>query len=67
MDQKRTPPFDSGTLLSTDELAERLGLVRDTLYHWRVRGEGPPAIRVGGRVRYRPSDIEVWLKSREDE
>jgi excisionase family DNA binding protein len=60
--------FDSERrLLTVDELAGRLGLMRDTLYHWRMRGEGPQAIKVGGRVRYRQSDVEAWLKSREDQ
>ena len=62
-----TPALTSSTrLLTVEELAERLGLVRDTLYHWRVRGEGPRAIKVGGRVRYRQCDVEAWLQSRED-
>ena len=63
-----TSMIDCSTrLLTVREVAEQLGLMRDTLYHWRMRGEGPRAIKVGGRVRYRQSDVEAWLKTREDQ
>lgn len=48
-------------LLSPAELADVLGISVHTLYNWRVRGEGPPGFRVGGRVRYRRSAVEAWL------
>ena len=36
----------------------------NTLCKWRIRGSGPRYIKTGERVRYRLSDIEVWLGSR---
>lgn len=35
-----------------------------TLQAWRCRGGGPPFIRVGRLVRYRPQDVEAWITSR---
>ena len=35
-----------------------------TLQAWRCRGGGPPFIRVGRLVRYRPQDVEAWIESR---
>jgi len=32
-----------------------------TLYVWRTRGKGPAAIKVGRHLRYRQSDIDLWL------
>lgn len=51
-------------LLSTPEAAEFLGLSRQSLEKWRCLGEGPLFIKCGRRVKYRLSDLEVWLNSR---
>jgi len=48
-------------LLTNDALAERLHVHPNTTEHWRLKGEGPPWIRVGRLVRYRPEDVEEWL------
>jgi predicted DNA-binding transcriptional regulator AlpA len=55
---ERTAP-----LLSTDDVAEWLGVKVSTLHHWRHTHRGPRSLTVGGRVRYRVSDIEEWLDS----
>ncbi len=31
-----------------------------TLYQWRHRGEGPPAIRLGRHLRYDPDSVHRW-------
>jgi hypothetical protein len=33
---------------------------------WRANKSGPRGIRVGRHVRYRPSDVELWLELRSD-
>jgi excisionase family DNA binding protein len=47
---------------TSDYVAELLGLQRNTLEKWRVRGEGPPFAKFGGRVRYRRSDVLAWIE-----
>jgi excisionase family DNA binding protein len=51
-------------LMTTEELAEYLGLARRTLYQWRQRGTGPRSIKAGHDLRYRKSDVELWLELR---
>ena len=52
--------------LSTEQLAERLGIASGTLEQWRCRGEGPPFFRAGPRrVVYSAETIAAWLKSHE--
>lgn len=46
--------------------AEYLAVPVNTLYAWRYRGVGPPAIRVGKHIRYRRADVEKWLDSQTD-
>ena len=53
-------------LLDQRQAATRLGLPSArTLEAWRLRGYGPPFLRLSPRlVRYRASDIEQWLAAR---
>lgn len=47
--------------LTTEEAAEYTRLSVPTLNRFRVTGEGPKFLKLGGAVRYRKSDIEAWL------
>ncbi|MCJ0824981.1 helix-turn-helix domain-containing protein [Luteimonas sp. 50] len=49
--------------LSKDAAAAALGIHPFTLKRWRMRGYGPQCVKVGGRLRYRQSDIQAWLES----
>jgi DNA-binding transcriptional MerR regulator len=46
--------------LNQNELAERLNISPRTLERWRWLGEGPPFLKIGGRVVYRLQDIERY-------
>jgi hypothetical protein len=54
-------------LMSTEEVAEVLGRPPRTLRQWRYLGVGPKYLKVGAAVRYRPRDVEKWLKAQERE
>ncbi len=50
-------------LLTMSEAAAYLGISKSTLAHHRSAGQPtPPAIRIGGAVRYRTRDIDAWLE-----
>jgi hypothetical protein len=51
-------------LLETVQAADELGLSPRTLEGWRRRGEGPPYLKIGRRVKYRPEDIEGFKTRR---
>lgn len=53
-------------LLSTQEVADYLGVPVQTLYQWRSRGQGPTSMRIGRHVRYDPADVRSWLAQRRD-
>lgn len=55
------------TLLKPRELAELLQVSRFTLAHWRrpAVASGPPYIQVGRAIRYRRTDVERWLRERD--
>ena len=51
-------------LLDEKELARLIRVSIGTLRFWRSGRQGPPSIKVGHLVRYRPSDVADWLRSR---
>jgi excisionase family DNA binding protein len=52
-------------LLTPEEVAELLKVHPGTLENWRVRGEGPPFVKLGNKrrspVRYRRKDVDDWI------
>jgi excisionase family DNA binding protein len=58
--------IDKKDKLTTKEAAELLGLHPYTLSNWRSRGKYKlKYLKIGGRVYYRLTDLNAWLKSRE--
>jgi excisionase family DNA binding protein len=51
-------------LLSVEELAALLQVPVSTIYHWRLRGEGPKPMRVGRYLRFDAADVARWLEER---
>jgi excisionase family DNA binding protein len=64
MSKSSTLAIDTSTerLLNVHEIAEWLGVSRGTLDYWRHVHKGPPFLKVGGAVRYRPSEVAAWVR-----
>jgi hypothetical protein len=56
-------PVVTDPFLNTDDACGYLGVPKATLLTWRVRrpGYGPRAVKAGGRLKYRLSELERWL------
>jgi excisionase family DNA binding protein len=54
---------ETGGILTIDQAAAYLSIPKATLYTWRTRrvGFGPRAVKVGGCLRYRRSDLDAWV------
>lgn len=54
--------------LNTDDACGYLGVPKATLLTWRVRrpGYGPRAVKAGGRLKYRVSELDRWLRAHEE-
>jgi predicted DNA-binding transcriptional regulator AlpA len=50
------------TLLDEVEISKMIGRSVPTLH--RLCGNGPPFIKIGRLVRYRPSAVQAWLDER---
>lgn len=48
-------------LLTSAQLAHRFHVSVETVRWWRKQRTGPRAIKLGRHVRYRESDVQVWL------
>jgi len=57
----------STDLYTPAELADYLQVTERTLIRWRNNRTGPAWIRAGHHVRYRSTDIQVWLESQRRE
>ena len=53
------------SLLTPEQVADRLSVAVQTLAHWRVRGIGPSYVHLSARcVRYSETTLEQWLMAR---
>jgi len=55
---------DMSDLLTTDEVAEILGVKPHNLRTWKFRGQGPLWSKIGQTVVYRREDVEAYLNER---
>ena len=55
----------SGEWLSLSEIAELLGVHPSTVRSWSDQGRMPVHRTQGGHRRYRRSEIELWMQSRQ--
>lgn len=56
-------PSPAERLLTARELAALLGFAAGTVVDWAERGD-LPAFKVGGRLRFRESEVLEWLEGR---
>src|SRR3954471_12562509 len=54
--------------LNTDDACGYLGVPKATLLTWRVGrpGYGPRAVKAGGRLKYRLSELDRWLDAHQE-
>jgi excisionase family DNA binding protein len=50
-------------LLTARQVAELLGFAPATVVDWYEAGK-LPGFKIGGRLRFRPSEVEAWLEAK---
>ncbi len=56
--------IQSRSFLKETDVARMWGITDRALQAMRLRGDGPPYHKIGRLVRYRLSDLELWLDQR---
>ena len=51
---------EASDLWTIDQVADYLGVPKQTVYCWRTSGYGPTGFRVGKHVRWRASSVIAW-------
>jgi excisionase family DNA binding protein len=60
------PPASAiGVLLTAEEAAQLLKVSLSWLAKARMRGDGPPFIKIGRAIRYSDAALQQWMKSRQ--
>ena len=54
-------PVTLENLLSENEISQIFGRSIPTLQKDRLKGLGPPYLKIGRLVRYSPSAVQAWL------
>lgn len=50
-------------LWTVQEVSEYLGVHVKTVYRWAAGFGGPPGIKLGKYVRFRPEDVAEWVEA----
>ncbi len=53
---------EQSQFLTTEDVAELMGLSVETLAQWRSQRRGIPYLKIGRAVRYDPTDVQVYLE-----
>jgi predicted DNA-binding transcriptional regulator AlpA len=53
-------------LLSAHDVARRLQVSISTFWRLRAADQAPPAVKIGGVLRWRPDDVEAWIADQRD-
>ena len=63
MSSEKTTPNDK--LLSVKDVAQKLAVRTAKVYEMAKSGDGPPSVRIGKLIKFRPQAVEQWLKDQE--
>ena len=55
-----------GEFLTIQQLAERFQVSVGCIRAWRLRGEGPPAIKLGNSLRWDLSEVDKWVDAQRE-
>lgn len=48
--------------LSVDEIADYIGVAKDTIYNW-VTNKGMPGHKVGRFWKFKKDDVDIWVRA----
>ena len=58
--QRPSKPMEYQELWDIENVANYLGVPKQTIYSWRTTGYGPQGFRVGKHLRWRAATVIAW-------
>ncbi|WP_197499673.1 helix-turn-helix domain-containing protein [Mycobacterium sp. 1245852.3] len=52
--------------LTIQQLAEKFQVSVGCIRSWRLRGEGPPAIKLGSSLRWDSAEVDRWVDAQRE-
>ncbi len=52
--------------VSVDEVADHLGVVKDSVYRW-IESRGLPAHKIGRLWKFKLADVDEWVRTQGDD
>lgn len=62
----KTPVRERNRLVKIDELSTMLCVSVGCIRAWRLRGDGPPAIRIGSALRWDIAEVDAWIDAQRE-
>ncbi|WP_353107770.1 helix-turn-helix domain-containing protein [Gordonia sp. (in: high G+C Gram-positive bacteria)] len=59
-------PLTVAPLYTTSTLADRLAVTPNVIRQMLHRGQLPPVVRIGRRIRWDANDIEAWIATQKE-
>lgn len=59
-DHRPVKPMEHEELWTIEDVANYLGVPKQTVYAWRTTGYGPQGFRVGKHLRWRATTVITW-------
>jgi len=59
-DRRPTRPMEFEDMWTIDQVANYLGVPKQTIYCWPTSGYGPQGFRVGKHLRWRAATVIAW-------
>lgn len=52
-------------LMTIEQVSDLLQVPVDTIYVWRSKNYGPPAMKVGKYLRWKPEVVQAWIDAQQ--
>lgn len=61
-DRRAVTSDDARPLWMDRNVADQCGVSLSAVRRWRLERRGPPHVKLGSCVRYRPEDVIAWIE-----
>lgn len=64
-ERRQAGAAEVANLWGIDEVSSYLGVPKHSIYGWRKTGYGPPPVKIGKYLKWRPAAVVEWVRQQE--